>query len=298
LAKARGYAVEAVLRLRDKLTASLLDRVGNSQELSGASLEEAVSCLLDNLPTSVHPVAVRESIVDLYGRRPDRKLIRMACWRLAGNLHLLRQGLSAIPWIRQSVDEWVPAQIAHVERGLRRFKNQDTAGVWLTYVFLAGGAAGMELRKFVNISFASNLRTRIGFDKQRIRPERWPANKPFCPYLDPLQLQGLRLALFLTTKSCQGSPDYAKVSVTGTQKEHNRALILKRYRYEFPCPVDYTHPCHRCPNGRDRCPVACRPKTLVQGSCARCLLPNAYLDPFAPGPNCLNCRAREPTPWR
>jgi hypothetical protein len=300
-----SYNIARVLALRDRLTEDLVVHF-SQEEGSPRLLDSVVPVVLKHLPGKIDPSVLRDSLVDLIGRPLERGLLRLVAWRLAGNLARLKRSKAALPWLRQTVQETSPALILHVERltreqGKQPGKQQGAqkeSGGRLTFEVLAGSQAGLRLRKYWSLRFASKHRKVFGFARNSRRPEKLSPTQPFLGFEDLRQLAGLRLSLQFSPESCRDGLDFDGFSCPPAALEHNRKLLLLRTRVELPCPASFSHPCHLCWVGSERCRAACHPVSFVQQPCLECQRVDAYFDPAVRRALCVDCAARKPVDRR
>jgi hypothetical protein len=290
-----------VWALRDRLTEDLVVQF-SQEEGSPKLLNEVTALVARHLPGKISPTVIRDSIVDLIGKPLDRALLRGLAWRMAGNLHRLRKGKAVPPWLGQRASETSPAVILHVER-LTRSKGKASAsqketGGLVTFEVQAGTQAGLRLRKWWSTRFAAKHRRVLGFARASRRPENLPPGEPFLGFEDVRQLGGLRLSLRFTQESCKDGLDFDGFTCTGSALDYNRRLLHLRLRVEQPCPSAFSHPCHLCWVGLDRCKASCHPLTFVRQPCSECGRADAFFDPAIRRTTCVDCTGRQPIDTR
>jgi hypothetical protein len=206
--------------------------------------------------------ALRESLALLVGTEISRTTLGEFGWRLAGNEKLLRGGISVCKWRRQPFNEWVPIQVLDCQ--LRRTKF-GKSGAAFRFLFLAGLPTSEQVTRFWTAKFCGFVAEKLGFSK--------PWGK--TPFKKMAEFVGLRLVVLVESelpenrKKVRG-PYFQKVDVTKAMIEDNRQLIRKRCRINFECPEEYTHPCHICPIGYDKCKCGVHPRTFVKVHCEEC----------------------------
>lgn len=295
-AAAKSYNIRLVLANQEKIFDEL--RLHFIHEVMAGEVLEAVCGLIKSQLVGVFNTdAIRASLIDVYGKQLTPKMALEISWRMAGNVPQLKMGKSVPPWQRQIEDEWVPAQIIKAEYTRRKVVNAEkrvvnSQGVWVGFRILAGSSAGMTCHRYWSDKFCAFVSHEFGYSKWRSRPQKWPDNKPFLPFEHATQMYGFRLHLLFTPKSCADNKlAYEQIRITKSMQEYNRSLMTKRTRFLFQCPMQYSHPCHKCPVGRDRCVAACHPKTYKLQNCSGCNQ-DAYFDPATPATICVSCRIK------
>ena len=263
--------------------------------LTGESFKEFVSELWSALPEEVFYKTVYESVRVLAGTKLTSELLDSTCWRLAGNLELLKKLEPVLPWRRQEYAEWVPVQIVKVKlaRGGRRGKE---VGHELSFRVLAGTSCSHILyqwwsrRRSRYMAYFLDDKNR-GFSFSRQRGKRVVLR----PYNNPQEFYSLRCRLLIVPKLCTvDGPGFEKISFTSAMTQWNREIHKMRARIEdgYKCPFDFPPEkfCWRCSVGHDRCPAATHAKTYTYASCDVCGEDEA---PFDPDDNihdfCVNC---------
>jgi hypothetical protein len=234
--------------------------------ISGAELEDFVSVICNALPGDVRMEPVEQSVICMTVDPITEESLSDLAWRLAGNLHLLRQGVPALPWTHQPELEWVPMQCVE---SLPRRTYRGKLAAKVKFRVLAGSACPKLIAKHWTQRFMRYLSTSIGFSKP------WGDHA----FSDIHEFVGLRMYGLLDPETSIGEPDFEKVKVTSPLHKYNRSLMRKRSRLGgFECPAAYTHRCFNCPVGYDRCEAGTHPKTYSKGFCQTCKR-DAWMDP-------------------
>jgi hypothetical protein len=285
--------VGRVLALRDRLWDALADVVGLT--VDGEACRFVAGRLAPLAAGTAGPSALLESaLADSVRALLGQELLAQPawdlCWRLAGNVAALRRGLPAAPWTRPLAAEWVPLEFLHGRSYARPSKGRDRPGWLYQGVVLAGTPAGVPFAGFWSRELVGFWSGRFGFSA--------PWGKR--PRKDGLELVGLRVWGLTGPDAKPGlrGPGFTKYEVTSGFAAYNKAVMDRRHRRGFACPFGYRHDCCRCPKGRDACPAACRPLSLVAlDRCARCGQAPCWQDPWlGPEPECLRCRGRPRPP--
>lgn len=208
--------------------------------------------------------------------------IKLFAWRIAANSEQLSNNVPVIPWIMQKHPEWMGMQI--VDYKVMRNARGLTVGEY-TFRVLTGSAAGLLVKKRLTRKACRALAKQIGFPRRKKKQTR----KSLPRYKEFGDLIGCRmLGLFDAEHSVNG-PGFWHMSCTGGMKTYNRNLLKDRSRkFDFKCPMDYTHPCNKCPIGYDECPVATHPRTYELQHCSECGEEN-WFDTKLSGDMCVSC---------
>lgn len=243
------------------------------------------------LPKSVKKKALYTSLTPLAGEKLTPELLLSACWRLAGNLHLLRHGLPIHPWNRQAAPEWVPMQIVRASRA--RNRKQDL-GWNFSFQVMAGGCCPMVLSQFWRERFCWFVARTMGFDRRR--PPRYPKHPPQHAMQHCTELISLRLYGLIDPELCGREPAFHKVKMTPLCLKWNHRIMDLRDRLKPGCQCPFNMPeslpCHLCPKGYRSCPAAVHRLDYIPGSCTSCLRTNAPFDPESASEVCVNCTLR------
>lgn len=274
-----SYNLEGVFRRRDRLYEDVF------RHYVGCRLEGALFAQLAREAAALLACdagVVEASLLYLLGREPVPQELRPACWRLAGNVRVLRRGRACPPWGAQPEPEWVPLQVLAGCWSARRGRgNQVQAGFRYRLRVLAGSPCPALLDVFWPHGLAGLFSSRLGFSRR-------------APLADGSELVRLRFYGLFTAETCEAGPGFREVRCPPGCLRHNREVLARRRREDFVCPEGYHHDCHTCHVGYDRCPAACHPLSYVRRRCVRCQQ-ERWHDPdpaFTPG-LCIGCRAAE-----
>ncbi len=271
----RPVSIRAVEQRRDAIVEQAL-RVYIGQAVD---IDRLVASVRGLLPAGIAYDAVFESLRYLAGKPlSELDAVRVA-WRLAGNLPTLKTGQPVPPWTSQHYDEWVPMQIMRV---FKTRNSKDKIGYDVTSRVLAGTSAPLKVSSFWNVRVIKFVASKMGFSR--------PWDK--YPFRVAADLVGLRFFGLIEAARCRGRPEFHEVECPASMAKWNRDNVLKlRLRVGCQCPVNFTHPCHLCAYGYDRCAAATHPKTFTIGPCAGCSNQDALFDPDDTSPHCVNCAA-------
>lgn len=259
--KTPAYSIPRIFKLTDKLHNDhvLAGYVGTKP--TGEDFDQYVGDVRSLLPKSVPYRALRQSLQHLAGVEITDQLAEQTYWRIAGNLHKLRNRKPVLPWDRQVGDEWVPAQIISSTPGTNRF---GKTGAHIKLRALAGSPCTMVLATFWSRKFSSYLARKIfGFSKY---------DGP-TPFRDQLEFTNLRCSVLVESELSLSTPRFRKVKATASALTWNKTLLAKRARLpssKFVCPKGYKHFCHQCPIGYSQCPAGCHKLDYVPKYCSGC----------------------------
>lgn len=283
--------IDLVLRLRNKLS-EILQFELEGQILTGRVFFRLVDLLLENLPISVWPPALEDSVRHLAGRPCSYELMRETCHRLAGNLVRLRHRRPVVPWDCQRHSEWVPVQVMSSRYSRIKTKTGSRTGHSFVFKILAGTSCPRTIVKFWSGRQCAFFAPRLGFS----RPWRDKDDNPApYPYSSARELVSLRFYALIEPSLSQSEPGFKHMGFPASVLEWNREKMQQRLR-RLPgraCPVGYpnTFPCHRCHIGFDRCKAAVHRVTYVSKTCRSCGK-EAFFDPEVSDAVCINCRDR------
>lgn len=248
------YDLGRIFALRDKmLNHTLVDCVGYVH--TGVQYDDLVQRLWQELPQTKYD-AVYDSCRHVVGVVLTENMALKLCWRLAGNIARLRDGIAVPEWEQQLQYEFVPVKVldfAEEETAKRkpggRFKLRALAGTPVPEVFSVFWPKGL----------CAMIAARAGYT--RFRP---------TPYTHMSELVGLRLMVEMDPKLCHdGRVGVRSVICTPSMVQYNKGLIGKRFRRikktAWPCPYGYDHACYSCFVGYDQCPAATHPYTRAEG---------------------------------
>jgi hypothetical protein len=264
--RVRAYDLKKVMDVKHRVQGDPEVQSCIGGPISGEELDGFVSVICNALPGDVRMGPVEESVIHLAGDPITEEVLSDMAWRLAGNLHLLRQGVPALPWTYQPELEWVPMQCVEV---LPRRTLGNKLAAKVKFRVLAGSACPNLISKQWTQRFMRYLSTSIGFSKP------WGDH----PFVDIHEFTGLRMHGLLDPELSVGGPDFEKVKATSGLLSHNQELINMRRRLGgFKCPVGYSHRCFNCPVGYDKCPAGSHPRTYTKGFCQQCEK-DSWVDP-------------------
>lgn len=241
------------------------------------NIEQLTRALLGELPQGITYDQIFESVRYLSGRSlTDVDAIRLA-WRLAANIPALRAGRPVAPWTVQHVDEWVPLQVLRVQKTRN---SKDKIGYEVTTRVMAGTPAPLKIISFWGVRVVRFVAFKVGFS--------WKQYK-FTKCAD---LVGLRFYGLIEAARSRGKPEFHEIECPDSMVKWNRDNVLRlRMRVGMKCPVGFTHQCHQCAYGYDRCPAGTHAKTFTVGPCAGCGNQEAAFDPDEIHPHCVQCAA-------
>ena len=279
------FSIPQVFSTRDKL----LDEVfypDLGMELSGDLLHDTALRMRKvlKLGSELHPVML-DSLRPLVGRSLDLSAARDLCWRIAGNLNLLRGGVPVHPWTSQADLEWVPVQIRSSRFHLRKAfgGTGHEMGRMFRFRVLAGTSASLVTDRFWTPRMSGFMAKKLGFTS--------PRKKLFKR--DDLELSGMRMLALVEPSLSQRSPGFRRFHCPGSMLAYNKKLIKLRRRIGFACPFSYDHECFQCPHGSSSCGAAVHPCDYEVRQCSGCGQ-EAYfdVDPLYINNYCINCQPR------
>jgi len=241
------YSLSRIFALRERLANDVLSEFcGFAPE--GRHFEELVDLLCEAIPR-VDRLVMWDSVRSIAGCTLREENLRNMCWRIAGNVELLRTGVAVPPWHLQQEAEWAPVQVlawepARSARGRR--------GGRFTMRILAGTACPMRVRTFWTVGFCRFIARRAGYT----------ARRHGLPFAHPSELVNLRIWVQIEPDRCRpGVPGFQEVGCTSSLRKWNRQIIKMRFRRDWACPHNYTHYCYQCPVGYMECPAATHAET-------------------------------------
>lgn len=288
---ARSYNIGRITSIRNKIYDEFLLHL-SSEKITGQTLEEAIDIVSAAVSHSASSKVIRSSmldIIDLVVTKENYPRLYSFAWRIAGNTYSLSRGRAASAYNCQLQNEWVPVEVEKVQIDFLTKKSGDKVpGARLTLRVMAGSPASKSFKIFWPDSVIRIYKPLLGFSKKKVRPASWPANKPFLAFENANQLFGMRFYAYLTPESCKEEINFEKIKCPKSCLDHNKALTLKRIRHNFKCPFSYTHMCHSCPVGRDKCIAACHLKTYTLGQCQGCNK-KSFFDKTIATNYCVSC---------
>lgn len=275
------------------------DRPGRSDNSSVKkcnALFDLLTALADSHPTDPERVAeaacrkagcrfetLRDSLVWALSAADRPRALK----RIAGNRDALAAGRPVLETLPRDTAGWGVAQVLSVDSAYRTdFKTGRRERTLEVKVrALTGPPCPDVLTQTMKPAFLRYVAKQIGFTRQSGKR----------PLGDDREVSGLRvLALFVPT---DGKVRMDKFDLTSALRAWNVGLLTDRLRADprrFVCPLNLTQdvPCWKCTAGRDRCRVACRPKTLERRTCA--CLKEFWFDPARPAENeCHLCLSKK-----
>lgn len=230
--------------------------------------------IIEGLPKSVDTNAVFKSVTYLVGKPIDGKTIFDMCWRLAGNINLLSNGIAVPPYSSQASEEWVPVQITSA----KKCKIKDKAAVLYHLRVLAGTPAGIIIRKSWTMKFCHYLAKSLGFTH---------SNKAM-PFSNFTEFISMRMYVLLDPKLSSDGPSFDLTKHTASTVRWNKDILKLRFRISAPCPQGFTHKCCNCHIGFQTCPAACHLSDYESGYCENCGN-ESFFDPTSKSDFCVNC---------
>lgn len=285
-----SYDLAGIMKLRRKMRESLLtDYV--RQSLEGQDFREFVSDMGRYLPSTVEYVHLLKSLEHLAGVEITKDVLDEVCWRMAGNVLLLREQ-AVVPWHKQRAEEWVPVQFIDASRQRSGRKKKG----WLfTFQVLAGTPCPVKVQQFWTDRFCGRMAHELGF--------QWmPSDKsnqvPRAVYQFPTEFLTLRMTICIEPKLCTGEgPGFERTGLPGYLRNWNREQMKYRDRLEegYECPKGYPDNlfCYRCPVGYKECRAGTHKNTFTSSYCPDCGNAEASFDPDASDQRCLSCHERE-----
>lgn len=268
------YNVNQIQQRIGPLRDDLLLEFG-SECLESERFQYFVDFLTDKLPGDrIRRSVVEASVGEVLGEELTRPMVVAICWRLLGNLVVLRS--RPVPsWSRQPYDEWVPAQIVSA----RYAKRRGRVGYVYAFRILAGLSASLTIDRFWTSKFAGFAARRVlGFT---------PSWGNYA-LRDARELVSTRLNLLIEQALCGSRPGFEQIDGTPSFISWNRKICASRRPESRECPFNYTHYCHVCPVGLDLCQAAVHPKTYVLQLCGGCD-DQAYFDEDLSKDFCVDC---------
>ncbi len=161
--KLRPYNIAGIQRVRDRIVED----------------QDAVSLLGERIEKEHYQLLVRrfreyckeasraqlqDSLIDLLGQDLTKPMLRAAAWRVAGNRHRFRLGLTVPPWERQRTKEWVPLQCLSTSR-FYPFQ-QGKPSVMTRWRILAGRPCPLIIQKRWPLRFCNLVAKDVGFSRR------------------------------------------------------------------------------------------------------------------------------------
>lgn len=262
-------------RLMERCVSPRLD-----DRMVGQELHALAAAVRGNLPSGISRDTIFESVRYLAGKTLTRKEGLELCWRLAGNIGLLREGVPVGPWTAQTRKEWVPLQIL---RCVPLRNQRGRVGYNYDFRVLAGTPCPMKIQAFWSRDLMRMVAFRIGFSNRRSGQYQFHHGT---------ELVGLRLLGELDPTRSQYSPTFYEVAVPSSFTKWNRDNVLRvRCRVE-PCPRGFTHACRQCAVGYAECPAGTHRQNYVQRFCTTCG-ENKWFDLDLTNERCMDCQHKD-----
>jgi hypothetical protein len=271
------YSVKKILSTKAELAKAGTPYV--NRVLAGSVFGDFCRDITDAFPASHYQRTVELSLLGLANTKLLAADLQQAAWRLAANESKLLEFEPVLPWIGQTVSEWMPLQV--VETTPHFYKPRQRGAIFC-FRILAGSAAGLVTHRFWTRRFCKYMAHDLGFS----------AAYGDYPFATEDQLVGLRLWGYFTPELCarENLPKFDQVRVPSSFVSYNKERIRARFPGQPKYSCQYKIPCHQCPIGKDRCAQATHLRTYVEALCPMCGNPNALHDPkFLQKQRCLDC---------
>jgi hypothetical protein len=272
--KTKGFSFTRVKDRRDRLYRHALQPYLGAK-LVGDTIPDVCKDIAAQLPQTISPDALYESVRVLAGTTLTQKTAMTLAWRFAGNVDRLIAGERVLPWVRQIEDEVIPVRVERIHADKRR----DNFGYTLHCRALAGTPCPMVFQQFFSTRSCRAIARTLGFTAA------WGT----YPFRTPLHFMGLMFFAHLEADKSGETPYFKTVSSSSGLLSQNKAKIEVRCRVK-PCPRGYQHHCDKCWLGQDECPAGIYPRSLVQRECAQCVNMSFFEPDDEEGTVCLNCR--------
>jgi hypothetical protein len=211
---------------------------------------------------------VMKSLLSLQGRQNSLATFETVMHRLAAHSQTLKAGKPSYPWISQSKQEWVLAQVLNA---VPRLSSQGEPGALLTIKFMTGSPAGLVVKKWQSLRACRGMSRRMGFPRPA-KASSWEA--PKILYRIPDDLVTLRFEALLDPTMSKEEPGYLQSRKSKDQTAWNHKQLRHRYRVspDYTCPRQHSRKvyCHNCPASLKECRAATRQESLVKIDCATC----------------------------
>lgn len=268
--------VTAVLRRRDRLREEFRQLWNCTLDVN--DIGRLITTLQTNLP-NVGRDALFETLRQYAGRELFQSDWDKLAWLIAGNLPRLEAGSAITEWQIQSAEEWVPVQVTRVFPDKDQYQNIGYR-LWLTV--LSGSPAGCAFQTTRKRQFLSAMSRKMGFTRRHGK----------LPYLSGYQYMSLRFSAKLRPSRSVQELSFDAVDVPAGLVTWNKTILRQRCRV-IPCPQGFTHQCHRCVLGSDRCIGATHRLTYQQQACPACGDEQAWFDPEMTTHQCVECEKRQ-----
>jgi len=275
-AKVPRTPISAVLSLRNRLNG----RFKLFEDKTADRLH--MQHLLDTIcsaSSAVQRCAVQETIRTLADAVLTSDLLQMLSAKIAGNVTELAAG-KTVPIRAALAKSVIIPTILYISTATAVRNRFDEIVTQLRVDSITGDTAGQVFNWDITRGVARVLASRIGFSGITHN----------YPFVAPEQLSGLYVYVNLTGSDYSNDPAIKDVLEMDNIIQYNRKHVLKlRCRSGEQCPNKFTHPCHKCAMGRDRCPAATHLQTYVFATCNCCRVERSIVDPATNNGLCLDC---------
>ena len=253
----------------------------NNYKVEAVTALELTDIVIKLLPKGCKYDVIYKSIISFVGHNMTIDQLKQWCWTLAGNVKLLRQGKSPYPAKIPSD----PVSVVIQFTASKKLTSQTgEVGVKYRAKILVGPGCSTDIEfkwseRLVRY-FASHPKG-LGFS---------PPSKKGRVYQHSSTLVGMRCVVDLFNGS-DGKLHVTKPRCTGSLRKYNQNLTEMRWRSNFNCPFNYSHPCHNCYRGQESCPASCKPKDLESKYCYLCKQ-NSMFDPAWLTLVCMKCSSK------
>lgn len=292
--KPPSVSVDQVAVLAGKLRGELSDFTG--APLEGPHLNSLCKRAAIVLGCSKREETIRAALLGYWGKPLESDDYKRLSYYLAGNIHMIRKGISPRPWDSSSPTEWMLASIVGIRAG-RKVMTRDAepeAVLRLGFRVAVGTLTPGLIVAYWRRRQAPFFSKFLGF--RRKDPTEIMLYDDFPQYV------GLRVAVLLDPNKydARRAPTVIRFNATSGLKKYNQNLIRERSRdpmvTQYRCPFSYAHPCHRCTKGWNECPVAMRARTLYLAPCKHCYKAETLFDDdemFGSTSFCVACQHKE-----
>ena len=271
-------SISRIITLRDKIVETC-DFLGDMLTLD--LLQDWCQQLSQLLGAS--SAVVFQSCRTMLDKTLTYEALRQVAWRLAANQQRLLTGETVPPWQRQIRAEWVTLQFMEGSTKTHGSNDRKQFGWDWKLVMLTGAPAGQQQTYWLSTKQCASIGQIVGFTRSYGKR----------PWQHTTQLSGLRVACWVTAPVRQDQNlKLQSFDCPASLRKHNLDLLNFRFRLSDPCPNNWTHPCHQCHIGYDKCSAATHAVTYVQRNCVLCETHKAWFDPNKPD-KCLACLAKE-----
>ena len=263
------YVLPQIAGLRTKLWEFFRPYVGSVIK-AGIDYDSVIVTLLELLPAGIDRQTLTESLYDLVQIPLTAEKLKLAVYRIAGNIHRLKSAQAVLPWRQQPEPEWVPFEFTDQRPHITK---QGKRGLIFTYVSLAGSPAGVQGTAYWRAKFCYVLAEQFGFSKS------WGK----YPMGHGCELVGLQFYGKIDTNTClDGELKFSATQVASGMLSRNRTVIssrslTNRQAGKATCPYKFGHACYQCfvgckphPSDNRMCQLAVHATTYPVGTCRSC----------------------------